>query len=121
MLLKMMKSKLHRVTVTDSKLHYPGSVGIDAELMEKIGLLPYEAVTIANVTNGNRLETYAVPNKAGSKTVTILGAAAKLINKGDVVIIFSFARMTPEEAKTFKPKTLAFDENNDIIDMPKRS
>ena len=121
MLLKMMKSKLHRVTITDAKLDYPGSVGIDAELMEKIGLLPYEAVTIANINNGNRLETYAVPNEAGSKTVTILGAAAKLVNKGDVVIIFSFAMMTLEEAQSFEPKALAFDENNNIIDMPKRS
>ena len=99
MFIKVLKSKLHRATVTDVKLHYAGSIATDSELMEAVGILPYESVMVADLNNGNRLETYAVPAEAGSGQVAILGAAAQLINPKDIVIIFSFVFLTPDEAK----------------------
>jgi len=115
MLLKILKSKLHRARVTDAKLHYPGSIAIDSALMEAAGILPYESVLVADVDNGNRLETYVVPAPAGSGQVVILGAAAQLMEKKDVIIILGFALMTPEEAEGFKPKVVVLDEDNRII------
>ena len=115
MLVSMLKSKLHRAKVTDTKLHYAGSIAIDPDLMEAVGLLPYEAVEIANVTNGNRLKTYAVSAERGTKDVIIMGAAAHLAKKDDVIIIFSFADIDAEEAKTHKPNVVALDEENNII------
>lgn len=115
MFVKILKSKLHRARVTKTKVHYPGSIGIDSELMEAVGLLPYELVLIADLDNGKRLETYVVPAEAGSGTISILGAAAQLIEVGDIVIIMSFAYLTPEEAREFKPKVAVLDENNKII------
>ena len=114
MFVKILKSKLHRATVTDTKLHYAGSVAIDSELMEAVGILPYESVFIADLNNGNRLETYAVPAEAGSGQVIIMGAAAHLVKAKDIVIIFSFGFLTPEEAKAFKPNVVVLDENNKI-------
>ena len=114
MFVKILKSKLHRARVTESKLHYPGSIGIDSELMEAVGILPYELVLVADLNNGNRLETYAVPAEAGSGTISILGAAAQLIEPKDIVIIMSFGFMTPDEAEQFKPKVAVLDENNNI-------
>ncbi|MCK4914130.1 MAG: aspartate 1-decarboxylase [Planctomycetes bacterium] len=114
MLLKMLKSKLHRATVTDVKLHYPGSIAIDSALMKAAGILPYEAVVIADLNNGNRLETYAIEAEAGSGKVVVLGAAAKLINPGDIVIIFAFVFCEPEEAEKIKPKVVVLGENNKI-------
>ena len=115
MQLKLLKSKLHRARVTDTKLHYAGSVAIDPDLTEAVGLVPYEAVTIADITNGARLETYVVPAERGSRDVIIMGAAVKLIDNGDTVIIFSFANFTPEEVKDHKPQVVALDENNNIV------
>ena len=116
MFVKLLKSKLHRATVTATKLHYQGSIAIDPELMETAGILPYEAVTIANVDNGNRLETYVIPAEAGSRDVIIMGAAAQLINPKDIVIIFSFGLFTPDEAQKHKPKVVVLGENNRIKD-----
>jgi len=115
MFVKILKSKLHRARVTESKLHYPGSIGIDSALMEAAGILPYELVLVADLNNGNRLETYVVPAEAGSGKIAILGAAAQLIEPKDIVIIMSFAFLTPEEAREFKPKVAVLDENNNII------
>ncbi len=115
MFVKILKSKLHRATVTDTKLHYAGSIAVDPELMDAVGLNPYEAVVIADLNNGNRLETYVIPAEAGSGDVIIMGAAAQLIQPKDIVIIFSFAFFTPDELKEFKPKVVALDENNKII------
>jgi len=115
MFVKILKSKLHRARVTEAKLHYPGSIAIDSALMEAAGILPYESVLIADLNNGNRLETYVVPAEAGSGEVVILGAAAQLIQEKDIVIILSFGFLTPEEAKEFKPKIAVLDENNKII------
>lgn len=109
-----MKSKLHRARVTDAKLNYPGSIAIDSALMEAVGILPYENVLVADVNNGNRLETYVVPAPANSGQITILGAAAHLVKKNDLVIIIAFGYFTPEEAGAFKPKVAYLDENNKI-------
>ena len=114
MFVKILKSKLHRATVTDTKLHYPGSIAIDSTLMEAAGILPYESVLVADINNGSRLETYAVPAEANSGKVVILGAAAQMIKTRDIVIILSFGFLTPEQAKEFKPKVVVLDENNKI-------
>ena len=114
MLVKMLKSKLHRATVTATKLHYPGSIAIDSALMEAAAILPYESVMVADINNGNRLETYVVPAEANSGQVVILGAAARLIKPKDIVIILSFGFLTPEQAKELKPKIVVPDENNKI-------
>jgi aspartate 1-decarboxylase len=114
MFVKILKSKLHRARVTETRLHYPGSIEIDSALMEAVGILPYESVLIADLNNGSRLETYAVPAESGSGKVVILGAAAQLIQPKDIVIIMSFGFLTPEEAGQFKPKVVVLDENNKI-------
>jgi len=114
MFIKILKSKLHRATVTGAKLHYPGSIEIDTELMKAADILPYEAVLIADITNGSRLETYAVPAEANSGQIVILGAAAQLIRPKDIIIIFSFGYYTPDEVRTTKPKIIVLDENNKI-------
>jgi aspartate 1-decarboxylase len=114
MLVKILKSKLHRARVTDAKLHYAGSLAVDAELMDAAGMLSYESVVVADLTNGNRLETYVVPAEPGSGKIVILGAAAQLIKPKDIVIIFSFAYCTPDEAAKHKPKVVVLDENNKI-------
>ena len=117
MLLKILKSKLHRARVTDARLHYPGSIEIDENLMEKAGILPYEAVLVADLNNGNRLETYAVPAERGSRKVVILGAAAQLMQPKDIVIIMGFCHCTPEEAAEHKPKVVVLDEDNEIVNQ----
>ena len=114
MFVKILKSKIHRATVTDAKLHYPGSIAIDSALMKAAGILPYEAVLITDLNNGSRLETYVVPAEANSGKIVILGAAAKLVNPMDLVIILSFCYCTPEEAPKCKPKIIVLDENNKI-------
>ena len=114
MFVKALKSKLHRATVTDAKLHYTGSIAIDSALMKAAGILPYESVLVANLNNGNRLETYVVPADANSGQIVVLGAAAQLIKPKDTVIILNFAYYTPDEAKKLKPKILVLDENNKI-------
>jgi aspartate 1-decarboxylase len=114
MLIKVLKSKIHRATVTDSRIDYPGSIGIDSALMDAAGILPYEVVLVADINNGNRLETYVVPEKKGSGKISILGAAAKLMDKGDVVIIMNFAYLTAQEAKGFKPRVITVNEKNAI-------
>jgi len=116
MLVKVLKSKLHRGRVTETKLHYPGSIGIDPALMEAAGILPYECVLVANLNNGSRLETYAVPAERGSGQIVILGAAAQLAHVGDIVIIMAFAHCTPEEAAELKPKVLVLNEKNEVVE-----
>lgn len=113
MKLTMFKSKLHQMKVTEANLHYEGSITIDQELLDKAGILPYEKVQVVNITNGARLETYTIPGDAGSRVCCLNGAAARKTQVGDRVIIISYAEMTPEEAKEFKPKVVIVDENND--------
>jgi aspartate 1-decarboxylase len=115
MLVKILKSKLHRARVTDTKLHYPGSIEIDESLMQAAGILPYESVLIADLNNGNRIETYVVPGQADSGRIVVLGAAAMLAKPGDIVIIMGFAYCTPEEASGIVPKVVVLDENNRIV------
>lgn len=114
MFVKVLKSKLHRARVTECKLHYPGSIAIDSALLEAAGIVPYESVLVADLDTGNRLETYVVPAEANSGRIEVLGAAARLINPKDIVIILSFAFCTPEEAAGIKPKIVVLDENNNI-------
>jgi aspartate 1-decarboxylase len=114
MLVKALKGKIHRATVSATKIDYPGSIGIDVDLLNAAGIAPYEAVLLANVTNGERLETYVVPSPAGSGEVAILGAAARKFSKGDLVIILNFALFSPEELAGYKPKVVCPDENNKI-------
>jgi aspartate 1-decarboxylase len=118
MLIKVLKSKLHRAHVTEVKLHYPGSIEIDENLLWAAGIVPYEAVTVADLNNGHRLETYAVPGEPGSGRVAILGAAAQLVKPKDIIIIFSFALCTPAEAEELSPKVVLLDENNRIVEKP---
>lgn len=113
MKLTMFKSKLHQMKVTEANLHYEGSITIDQELLDEADLLPYEKVQVVNITNGERIETYTIPGNAGSRVCCLNGAAARKTQVGDRVIIISYAEMTPEEAKDFKPKVVIVDENND--------
>jgi aspartate 1-decarboxylase len=115
MFLNLLKSKLHRARITSTKVDYPGSIGIDSELMAAAGIVSYEKVLIGDLTNGNRLETYVVPIEAGSKQIEVLGAAARLIEEKDIVIIMGFGLFTPEEARVHKAQVVVLDENNDII------
>jgi aspartate 1-decarboxylase len=119
MLMKALKGKIHRGRVTQTKIDYPGSIGIDEEMMQAAGILPYEEVLVANVTNGERLETYAVPAPVGSKDIIILGAAARHFSPEDIVIIMNFAYFTPDEMQQLKPKVLVCDETNNFSMLKK--
>ncbi|HET9957673.1 MAG TPA: aspartate 1-decarboxylase [Polyangiaceae bacterium] len=116
MKLNVFKSKIHRATVTHADLNYEGSVTIDEELMAAAEILPYEAVHIWNVTRGTRLMTYALKGPAGSGCVCINGAAAHLNQPGDLVILATFAEMTPEEAREHMPRVVRVDARNVAID-----
>jgi aspartate 1-decarboxylase len=109
---KMLRGKIHRATVTGADLHYEGSVTIDATLMDGAGLIENEAVSIWNVTNGERFETYALRGEPGSGVVCINGAAAHKASRGDLVIIAAFGWMADEEALAWKPKVVFVDERN---------
>ncbi len=108
----MLKSKLHMARVTQAELEYEGSLTIDVDLMDAVKLLPYEKILVANLTNGNRFETYAIAGKPGSGTICLNGATALLGAVGDRVIIFSFCVVPTEEAKRHHPLVLILDENN---------
>ena len=112
---KMLKSKIHRATVTGADLHYEGSITIDLDLMEASDIIPYEAVSIWNVTNGNRFETYAIEGERGSGVICINGAAARLVAPKDLVIIASFVNMSNEEAMQYEPKLVFVDEQNRML------
>ncbi len=111
----MLKSKIHRATVTQADLHYVGSIAIDRALMEAADLLEGERVVIADITNGARLETYVIPAPAGSGTIGINGAAAHLVNEGDLVIIMSYAMVDDAEARGLKPRVVHVDDHNRIV------
>jgi aspartate 1-decarboxylase len=108
----MLKSKIHRATVTQADLHYVGSISIDRELMDAADLLEGEQVVIADITNGSRLETYVIPAPAGSGTIGINGAAAHLVAEGDLVIVMSYAMVDDAEAREMKPRVVHVDVNN---------
>jgi len=110
----MLKSKIHRATVTQADLHYVGSVTIDADLLDAADLLPGEQVAIVDVTNGARLETYTIPGERGSGVIGINGAAAHLVHPGDLVIIISYAQLDDATARRYEPAIVHVDANNRI-------
>ncbi len=114
MILTLLKSKLHRATVTRADLDYEGSITIDRDLMTAANLLPNEQVDVLDITNGARLTTYVIEGEAGSGEIGINGAAAHLVNPGDLVIICAYAQMEEEKAKTFEPTVLLLDKKNKV-------
>ena len=116
---KMLKSKIHRATVTGADLHYEGSVTIDSDLMRAADIIPYEAVSVWNVTNGSRLETYAIEGQPGSGVICLNGAAARLVAPQDLVIIASFVSLCNAEALTHEPKLVFVDGQNKMLNPRK--
>ena len=106
MTIEILKSKIHRVTVTEARLDYIGSITIDEDLLDAAGILPGERVYIVNNNNGARLDTYTIPGERGSGVICLNGAAARLVQPGDIVIIMSYATMPIEEARSFKPSVI---------------
>ena len=115
MLLEILKSKIHRAKVTEANLHYIESITIDEDLIDAAGLFPNEKVSIVNITNGERIETYVIKGERGSGKIGINGAAAHKFSVGDLVIIMAYAQMTPQEAMEFKPKVVFPDSNTNKI------
>jgi len=111
----MMTGKIHRATVTQADLHYVGSVTVDADLLDAADILPGELVSIVDITNGARLETYTIAGERGSGVLGINGAAAHLVHPGDLVILIAYAQMSTEEAKAFEPHVVHVDGANRIV------
>lgn len=116
MIRTMLKSKIHRATVTQADLHYIGSVTIDQDLMDAADLLAGEQVAIVDVTNGARLETYVIPGDRGSGMIGINGAAAHLVHPGDLVIMIAYAHMDDVESRTYQPRVVHVDADNRIVE-----
>lgn len=112
MTIEMLKGKIHRAKVVQAELDYVGSITVDEGLMDAAGLIEYEKVQVVDVNNGNRIETYVISGERGSGMICLNGAAARCVSVGDKVIIMAYAQMTPEEAKTHKPKVVFVDEDN---------
>ncbi|WP_217556298.1 aspartate 1-decarboxylase [Paenibacillus sp. GbtcB18] len=115
----MMKAKIHRATVTEANLNYIGSITIDEDLLNQVDMLPNEKVQIVNNNNGARLETYIIPGPRGTGVICLNGAAARLVQTGDTVIIISYAMMTEEEARRHKPTVAIMGENNKVAQLLK--
>ena len=113
----MMNSKLHRATVTEADLNYVGSITIDSDLLDAAGMLPNEKVHVVNNNNGARFETYIIAGERGSGVICVNGAAARLVQRGDIVIILSYVYMTNEEARTHEPTVLIMDEKNGVKEI----
>jgi len=113
----MCKSKIHRATVTDANLNYIGSITIDEDLMDIADILPYEKVQVVNNNNGARLETYVIKGERGKGDICLNGAAARLVQPGDTVIIITFGYFTPEELQSFSPKVVFVDEYNRVTEI----
>ncbi len=116
MLLSILKSKIHRATVTEARVDYVGSITIDGFLMKKAGLLPYEKVIVASVDTGARLETYVIEGQDKSGVICLNGAAARLIKKGEIVIIMAFCLIESDKTEGFLPKIVHVDEHNNFVD-----
>jgi len=114
MYLTMLKSKIHRATITEANIDYVGSITIDKELLDQSDILPGEKVQVVDINNGQRFETYTIEGESGSGIICVNGAAARLVQPKDKVIIISYAMMDREEAKTYKPKILQIGENNTV-------
>lgn len=113
----MMKSKIHRARVTEANLNYVGSITIDQHILDEVGILPHEQVQIVNNNNGARLETYVIPGERHSGVICLNGAAARLVQPNDIVIIVSYAMLNEEELQSFKPKVALMNEHNEITQM----
>ena len=114
MLLTMMKAKLHRATVTQADLEYEGSIAIDSDLLEASGILPHEQVDVLNISTGHRFTTYAIEAPRGSRTIGVNGAAARLVQKGDKVIIVTYCQIEAEQARNYAPTVVMLDERNGV-------
>lgn len=112
MQIELLKCKIHRATVTDANLNYEGSITLDKALMDAAGILPFEKVGILDINNGARFDTYVIEGKPNSGTICLNGAAARMVQKGDLVIIVSYVSLTPEEAKSWKPTVVKVDSQN---------
>jgi len=117
MSLTMLKSKLHRLRVTEAHLYYEGSITIDLELLEKADILPYEKVQVLNLNNGARLETYVIPGKKGSRIVCLNGPSARHNSPGDEVIVIAYTHVSKDEARRHKPRIVLVDGNNNPKDV----
>ena len=117
MILSLLKSKIHRATVTEADLHYIGSITIDENLMSAAGIIEYEKVQILNITNGNRLDTYAIKGERGSGCIKINGAAAHHINVDDLIIIVSYCRLALSEVESHNPAIVHVNSNNQILSI----
>jgi aspartate 1-decarboxylase len=113
----MMNGKIHRARVTEANLNYVGSVTIDEDILDAVGILPNEKVAIVNNNNGARLETYTIPGERGSGVVCLNGAAARLVQTGDIVIIISYVMVAEERVRDHKPKIAIMNEDNQIVEM----
>ncbi len=114
MQINVLKSKIHRAVVTEAALNYVGSITIDEDLMDACGMIEYEKVQVADVDNGNRLETYVIAGERGTGLICLNGAAARYVSVGDKVIIMSYADMTPEEVRDNPPRVVFVDEENKV-------
>lgn len=114
MLIELCKSKIHRATVTEANLHYEGSITIDQDLMDAAHMLEYEKVQVVNINNGARLETYVIKGERGSGVICMNGPAARLAQEGDLVIIITYAHLTPEEAAQHKPTLIFPNQHNQL-------
>jgi len=110
----MLKSKIHRATVTQAELDYVGSITVDMDLLEQAGILEYEKVQIVDVNNGSRFETYTIAGERGSGVMCLNGAAARMVQTGDKIILMAYAQVTPEEASELRPTVLFVDEKNKV-------
>lgn len=117
MLRTMMKAKVHKARVSEANLNYVGSITIDQDIMDTVDILPHEKVQIVNNNNGARFETYVIPGERGSGFICLNGAAARLVQVDDVIIIISYAMLTNDELRTFKPKVALMNEHNQIVKM----
>lgn len=117
MLIEVLKSKIHRATVTEANLNYVGSITIDEDLMEAAGILENEKVQVVNINNGERFETYVIKGERESGTICLNGAAACLVQVGDKVIIMAYCLLTTEEYRSHQPKIVFVDENNKIVKL----
>jgi len=115
----MLKSKIHRAVVTEANLNYVGSITIDKELMDAADIIENEKVTIVNLNNGQRFETYVITGEAGSKIMCLNGAAARLVEKDDIIIILTYTVLTDEECRGFKPRLVFVNEKNEIQSISK--
>jgi aspartate 1-decarboxylase len=113
----MLKSKIHRATVTDCDLHYVGSITIDPELLEAADILEFEQVAVVDVNNGARFETYTIAGEPGSGEMKINGAAARLVHRGDTIIVISYAAYVPDELADYKPRVVHVDAQNQILNI----